>query len=59
MGTLLHAEGKIGEAKKLLEKAMQIDPNNFLTYVSYGDIYDSQRKYEEAIKWFLKARELN
>lgn len=51
--------GQKNLALKLIEKAIDLDPHNGNYYDSYGEIYLMSNDYEEAIKKFEKAIEIN
>ncbi len=46
-------------SEKVLQEAVEADPNNPLLYFSAGVVYDNLKKYEEAIKAYEKAISLN
>jgi len=56
---MLHHAGRNDEALTRLQKALELDPNFWVTHLMLGRVYIQQRKYSEAIAEFTKARELS
>ena len=48
-------EGKIGDAKDMLEKAEILDPNNYEVNIGLGLVYDIAREYQRSIDHSKKA----
>jgi len=51
------AFGDTDKAKKLLDKALSIDPNGIDSNYFYADYLMSEKKYQEAEKYLLKAQQ--
>jgi tetratricopeptide (TPR) repeat protein/DNA-binding transcriptional ArsR family regulator len=51
----LHYLGKKEESLKLLQRLIEVEPNNGIYYDNYGEILMYFEEYEEATKKFLKA----
>jgi serine/threonine protein kinase/tetratricopeptide (TPR) repeat protein len=49
---------RYGEAHDELNKALEVDPNHFLTHELLGWVYEATGKYEGAVKCYLLAIEL-
>jgi serine/threonine protein kinase/tetratricopeptide (TPR) repeat protein len=49
---------RYGEALEELNKALEVDPNHFLTHELLGWVYEATGKYEDAVKFYLRASEL-
>ncbi len=59
LGLALRQQGKVEEAIKNFQKAIEINPKYALAYQNLGHALHNQGKVEEAIKNFQKAIEIN
>ena len=50
--------GKYPEAIENYNKFIELEPDNWMPYNNCGIIYDRMKNYDEAIKYFTKAIEL-
>jgi TolB-like protein/Tfp pilus assembly protein PilF/tRNA A-37 threonylcarbamoyl transferase component Bud32 len=58
VGLFLYFERQYGQAIEELNKALEVDPNHFATYLFLGWAYEAMGKYEEAVRCYLRASEL-
>jgi tetratricopeptide (TPR) repeat protein len=58
-GLVFHREGNIKEARKIYEKILGIEPENFDALQLLGVIFAQDKKYLEAIKYLSKALKIN
>ncbi|MFA4941844.1 MAG: tetratricopeptide repeat protein, partial [Patescibacteria group bacterium] len=56
---IYYSRGKFSQAKKFLEKALAIDDKSSLTATGLGRVYEALGNYDEALKFYKKAQELN
>ncbi|MDD5290637.1 MAG: tetratricopeptide repeat protein [Patescibacteria group bacterium] len=56
---IYYSRGKFSQAKKFLEKALVINPDSALTNTGLGRVYEVLGNYEEALKFYKKAQELD
>ena len=54
-----YSRGKFTQTKKFLEKALAINPDSALTNTGLGRVYEVLGNYEEALKFYEKAQELD
>lgn len=61
IGLGLSFEGlhKFADAEKCYRKAVELKPQSFEATADLGDILRQQKRYEEARKWLLRARQLS
>jgi len=59
VGLFLYFERQYSQAVEELNKALEVDPNHFATYLFLGWAYEAMGKYEEPIGCYLRARELS
>ena len=52
LGISILEQGKIDEAKKILERANKLDPNDSLTLAKLGSIYLDLDDFEKAIEYY-------
>jgi tetratricopeptide (TPR) repeat protein len=57
--TMMILTGKIENAKKQLQDAIDKDPSNHLYYYELGYIYDNASDYENSVKYYEKCLEIN
>lgn len=55
MAHIYFDDGEIGKARELLEKAVQLNPNDYQIHNNLGVIYAAQRHTEEAIQQLKKS----
>lgn len=58
-GYFLATQKRYAEAEKTFQEAQQLLPNEELTYVNLGNLYDQEEKETEAEKMYLKALSLD
>ena len=58
-GLVFHREGNIKKARKIYEKILGIEPENFDALQLLGVIFAQDKKYLEAIKYLSKALKIN
>jgi predicted Zn-dependent protease len=58
-GLTLYLNEKYTDAESAFNQLIIIDSNNYFYYNTLGAIYANQKKYEDAIKCYKKAIELN
>jgi tetratricopeptide (TPR) repeat protein len=51
--------GRTGEGLKDINRSLEIDPNNSYAYKNLGIHYFDNREYNEALRLFVKAKELD
>jgi tetratricopeptide (TPR) repeat protein len=59
MGYSLEREGKTDKAQKYYEKALELDPDNFIAMNNRAKILSNQGKNEEALKIFKYLTQTN
>jgi tetratricopeptide (TPR) repeat protein len=57
-GMFLAKSGKVDEAKKIFDQAVQLVPKEAISYINLGNLFDQKKKYDEAEKMYRKAIEL-
>jgi tetratricopeptide (TPR) repeat protein len=57
-GIFLARAGRINDAKKTFEHAVQLMPNEAITYINMGNLLDQEEKRSDAEKMYRKAIEL-
>jgi len=57
-GMFLAKSGKLDEAKKIFNEAVQLLPKESISYINLGNLFDQQKKYMDAEKMYRKAIEL-
>jgi protein O-mannosyl-transferase len=50
-----HHEQRRDEAIKNYERALQLDPKSYVTYVEYANIYYAERDYAKALPLYIRA----
>lgn len=55
----LENQGKIQEAKLMLEKAIELDPQNFLATLNLGSLLSREGSYKEAIEKYEQAIQID
>jgi tetratricopeptide (TPR) repeat protein len=59
LGYNLIADGQLNAAKKIFELGIELYPNDYNLYDSYGECLFMLKEYENSTKAFKKALELN
>ncbi len=59
LGELAQAQGQLGQAEGLLQRALQTEPQRAATWYRLGDIQDDQRRWADAEASFRRAVELD
>ena len=57
-GLVLSKEGKLDEALKSFENAANINPHDPYTYIYKAEVYEENKKFQEAAESYQKALEL-
>jgi tetratricopeptide (TPR) repeat protein len=53
------AEGSLGKAKQDLRKAIERNPRSVPSYMALKDLYEQERNWEEVMKLYERAREID
>jgi protein O-mannosyl-transferase len=59
LGFQLYKKGRLQESRMHFENGLKDVPDDPKAYIAIGVIYNQEKKYKEAIRWLMKANELN
>src|SRR5437879_421740 len=57
-GMFLAKSGKLDEAQKIFDQALQLLPKESISYINLGNLFDQQKKYDEAENMYRQAIKL-
>ena len=59
LAAFYQGEGKFKQAEEILDKAIELNPNNYETYIGLGRIYFDEGKFKQAEEMWSKSIEMN
>jgi tetratricopeptide (TPR) repeat protein len=59
LADLYHADGRLTEAENLAQKALRVDPNCIEAWIALGAIAAGRKDVDTAVKFFIKATEID